>query len=103
MTFDPDDPIFPPGVPEEFQEQIRERHQHSKLTVQANMHVVRDFLDSLSADQLEALDLVVVNVGSNPIYNCGFVRGEIAMQRWKKFGICPCEEEHDPDKEFHQE
>jgi hypothetical protein len=99
MHFDPSEPIFGPDVPDEIRDQITARHEYGKLTVQDNQHAVRSLMDSLNADQLKALDILIHNVQMND-HNGSFLRGEITMRLWQDYQVCPCGEDHDPDQEF---
>lgn len=98
MTYGPEDPIFPPGFPEEYKEQIlAHRAQHLAHT-QDNTHAVRMLLEDLSQDHLKALDLILVAVMEHPDYNGAYFRGQITQLLHIKHDVCPCGLDHDPTK-----
>jgi len=98
MTFDPQEPLFPPGFPEEFKEQILEHRRTTLAHTQDNTHAVRMLLEDLNQDQLEALDLLVSAVMVHPEYDGGYFRGQITQLLHIKYDMCPCGLDHDPTK-----
>jgi hypothetical protein len=97
-AYDPNEPIFGPDMPEEVKEQIKARNRYYKAMGQDNMHAIRSLLDDLDSEQLDALDTMLANMLTNTAYNVAFMRGQIMMRRWAAYDVCPCGEEHDPDK-----
>jgi hypothetical protein len=93
MTF----PFF--SNPEEFAAHMQEHANQEHMSYTDSVHKVKDFLDGLDRDGLEALDIILrsVIVQADTAH---MVRGQITQIAHKKFDICPCGEDHDPAKEF---
>ena len=97
MSYDPDEPIFPPGIPEDYKNQILEHRRVHAAHTQDNTHAVRMLMDDLNSDQLTALDMIVSACMSSE-YNAAYFRGQITALLHIKYDVCPCGLEHDPTK-----
>lgn len=93
MTF----PFF--SNPEEFAAHMQEHANQAHMSYTDSVHKVKDFLDGLDRDGLEALDIIMRSVIVQPD-TAHMVRGQVTQIAHKKFDICPCGEDHDPAKEF---
>lgn len=83
--------IFPPGVPEEFQEKIKSVIDHQKMTATAVKQAVARLFRELSADHLDTLALMfglMANTPNAATFYEGFARAILAERhdRWPGWG-----------------
>lgn len=85
-------------IPPEVLAQIAAHEDHKHMHHQDRIHQVKQFLDSLNEEQLEALDLVLLHVIHSEGDVAHFMRGQIIQIAQTKFDRCQCGEKHsDPD------
>lgn len=89
-----DEPIFPPGMPDDVKNQIKSQIERNEMRWLDVNHQISGFIGSLDDDQIEALEHLLNMIQHTPEfvgYFVGLVSG-IAMAR----GRCPyCRKVHD--------
>lgn len=66
------------------------------MHLQDNTHTIRRFLDELSEEQLQTLDIIIANCHSTE--QASFWRGRIEGMLDMKYDVCPCGENHNPQE-----
>jgi hypothetical protein len=87
--------FFPFQPSEEQLAEMREAREHHMMHVQDNTHAVKQMLNNLSADDLKALDMLLVTCFSE--VNIGYFRGQITQLLEKKYEVCPCGVNHEEE------
>jgi len=89
MSMD-EDPIFPPGMPEEFKDEVRNQLQRQEMKSVDINHSVSTFINELTDDQLQALETLLLLCMHNEHaaqYYVGIVSG-VALQKFNRCAYC---------------
>lgn len=92
-----EEPLFPPGVPEEWKERVRSKIERQEMQSVDINHTIISFIQELSDDQLDSLETMLTLTGMSEEaaqYYLGVISG-VAML---KFGRCPyCRVNHEQE------
>lgn len=89
--------VFPPGTPEDFQEQYKNHVHHQQLEVTAAQHELFSFFDSLDEDELRIFIrfLFAIANASSPKRSLAYYTGALEHLRQQKYNICMvCDKDH---------
>lgn len=81
-------------IPPEIKAQLEQQADKQRMHTQANIHDIKQLLDSLDKDQLSTLEMIVHSAMHSPETGA-IMLGRIEMVQQMKFDKCPCGEEHD--------
>jgi hypothetical protein len=82
-------------LPPEVIAQLREQHEQQHMAVESHIHGYKQFLEGLNADQLKMVRQLASDC--QDIETSGHWQGRIVEILHRKFGLCPCGNNHDKD------